>query len=133
VLCSAEREESIEMPEPVTSINAFYEKGNFFRVIHADGVFGGPSPRGNLTMSFYSERMSIPRQARIPIKDGIPGPEEVIDTKGGVFRELEATVVMDIANAVGFHQWLGSQISEITKQLGLSQDQIEQMTQGRAK
>jgi hypothetical protein len=112
---------------------AFYEKGNFFRVIHADGVFGGPSPRGLITLSFYSERVALPRRSRIPVKDGVPGPEEILETKGGIFREIEATVIMDFASALSFHEWLGVQVNETAKQLGLSQDQLARMRSGPSK
>jgi hypothetical protein len=119
--------------DPKTSIEAFYEKGNFFRVIHADGVFGGPSPRGLITMSFNNERVALPRRSRIPIKDGVAGPEEILETKGGIFREIETTVMMDIASALSFHEWLGVQVNEVVKQLGLSQDQVARIRGGPPK
>src|SRR5689334_16135095 len=33
-----------------------YKKSNSFRVIHADGAYGGTSPRLQLFIAFYSER-----------------------------------------------------------------------------
>ena len=35
-------------------------KSNFFRVIKADGAFGGISPNGSIHMALYSERSAIP-------------------------------------------------------------------------
>ena len=89
--------------QAATSLDAHYQKSNFFRVIHADGVFGGPSPRGLINMAFYSERIPYPRQTRIPFVDGVPGAEEMVETKTGLLRELVVNIVMDIAVAASFH------------------------------
>ena len=37
-------------------------KSEYFRVIHADGALGGPTPQGLVHMAFYSERPPIPRR-----------------------------------------------------------------------
>ena len=40
-----------------------YIKSNFFRIVYADGIYGGPTPRGsNLQMVFWSQRQAIPQQ-----------------------------------------------------------------------
>jgi hypothetical protein len=113
--------------EAATSLDAHYQKSNFFRVIHADGVFGGPSLRGLINMAFYSERIPYPRQTRIPIVDGVPGAEEMVETKTGLLRELEVNVVMDIAAAASFHAWLGQKIADTQKQLGISEEALKKM------
>jgi hypothetical protein len=111
-------------------LDAHYQKSNFFRVVHADGAFGGPSPRGLINIAFYSERAPIPRHTTIPIVGGIPGPEEISETKSGIFRELEVNVVMDLAVAVSLQSWLGQKIAEAQGQLGVSQETINKLRGG---
>ena len=51
-----------------------YIKGNFFRVIHADGVLGGSTPSGNIHMAFFSDRQPIPKREVYGLKpDGSLG------------------------------------------------------------
>jgi hypothetical protein len=100
-------------------IEAHYQKSNFFRVVHADGAFGGPTPRGLVNIAFYSERTALPRRTAIPVVNGVPGPEEILESKSGVLRELEIDVIMDLAVAVSFHAWLGKVIAEAQSQLGI--------------
>jgi hypothetical protein len=78
----------------------------------SNGCFGGLSPRGQIHISFYSERTPIPRRTEFYIKDGIAGPENIVETKKGVFRELESDIVMDLNTALGFYQWFREKIEQ---------------------
>lgn len=98
--------------------------------MHADGAFGGPSPRGLINIAFFSERAPIPRHTTIPLVNGVPGSEEINEIKSGIFRELEVNVVMDVAVAVSLHAWLGQKIAEAQAQLGMSQETINKMRGG---
>ena len=95
-----------------------YKKSNSFRVIHADGVYGGTSPRLQLFIAFYSERFPIPQvltyettETGAPIKEVVSERE----SKEGVFREVEVGVTMDLNAAKGFATWLNEQIVELEK------------------
>jgi hypothetical protein len=109
-------------PQPFEgSISAFYEKANHFRVIHADGVYGGGTRAGNFHLAFYSERTPIPREVEFTVtREGDVSPEKVIESKRGLFRELEADVVMSLHGAVNFHTWLGNQLEIVRQQMGIS-------------
>lgn len=122
-----------EPSPPQDMIEVEYQKSNLFRVIHADGVMGAPSPRGILNFAFYSERSPLPRKTIIPIVDKRPGAEQTIETKHGLIRELEVNVAMDIAVAIAFHGWIGQRITDIQNQLGIPQEVIEQMRTGKPK
>ncbi len=95
-------------------------KSGAFRVIHADGAFGGPTPRGNLMFTLYSERVPFPQRishelTSTPEGELRLGDEIVADriSKDGVVRELECGVVMDIAGVRSLHAWLGAKIKEM--------------------
>lgn len=107
------------MNEPVPKkLRIEYKKSNSFRVIHADGAYGGTSPRLQLFIAFYSERFPIPQvltyetsETGAPIKELVSERE----SKEGVFREVEVGVTMDINAAKGFATWLNEQITELEK------------------
>lgn len=119
-------------PIPPDMIEVEYQKSNFFRVIHADGAMGAPSPRGILNFAFYSERSPLPRKTVIPVINKHPGPEQTIETKRGLIRELEVNVAMDLAVAMNFHAWLGDRIIEIQTQLEIPKEVLDKMKGGAA-
>lgn len=91
-------------------------KSNQFRVVRGDGAFGGLTPQGAISASFYSERFPLPRTTTHEIKDGKPGDEIIAkrDVRSGIVREIEVNVVLELAAAIAFHQWLGRKIVELS-------------------
>ncbi len=90
-------------------------KGNFFRVFPVDGIFGGIGPRGQLRMTFFSERWPIPKRMVCKItEDGEMKEEirELRETREAVVRELEVEVVMDLATAKGIADWMHHTIEQ---------------------
>jgi hypothetical protein len=102
---------------PPESLEFHYVKSNGFRVVHADGVWGGPTPRGYITMSFFSERAPIPARISHELQtpepnspDRIIGPEIARDAKDGLVREVEVEVMVDLAMAKSLLGWLGEKV-----------------------
>ena len=94
------------------SVEIHYLKANDFRVIHADGVWGGVAPRGYITMSVFSERNPIPRKMVFDVTpDGQLGPVTDRDSKEGIIREVEVEVVMDVPLAKSLVEWLKDKIT----------------------
>src|SRR5579864_8214012 len=48
-----------EEKKPV-SVCFHYVKSNYFRVIHADGMYGGLTPCGGIFFALYSDRQPLP-------------------------------------------------------------------------
>jgi hypothetical protein len=91
-------------------------KSNFFRVVYADGVFGGLSPSGMITMSFFNERVPLPtRIEHYVTEDGRVGGEDrsARQTRQGIVREVETEIVMTIDGARTLHEWLGERIKAV--------------------
>ena len=93
------------------SFTAHYIKTNDFRTMYADGVWGGVTARGYISMSFYSERAPIPKEltySRPP--DG--NQYEVTDsvTKQGAIRQVHSELLIDLAFAEGLRNWLDDKI-----------------------
>jgi hypothetical protein len=77
-------------------------KGNYFRVIHADGVWLSVSPDKFLHLTFYSERHPLPKSISFPVnKAGTVMDEDVgkRDTLTDWVREMEVDVVLSLKAA----------------------------------
>lgn len=94
-----------------------FVKSNYFRVIHADGAWGGITPFGNIHMAFYSERSAIPDVGKLTIsaKTGqITKPEEY-EADSEIVREMEADVVLDLSTAIRVRSWLDDKIRDLQR------------------
>lgn len=96
-----------------SSILMHYLKSPMFRTIHADGLFGGITPRKNIHMSFWNERSPIPQIIEHKVKpDGTLG-EEIIEArigKNGIVREIDVDVIFDLTTAISIREWLDEKI-----------------------
>jgi len=103
------------------TVSFHLSKSNNFRVVYADGVVGGLSPKGMIRMAFFNERAPFPQEMvhEIILEQGAPklGAEvaEKRVVKSGIFREIEVDVVMQLDTAEKFHLWLGKHIEELKK------------------
>ena len=114
-------DELADAPQAPDAQSTHYIKGQYFRVIHADGAYGGTTQRGYLHATFFNERKAIPREM-------IGG--DVVDTRGGIVRELEVDVVMDINTAVEFHRWLTRHLETLRQRIGVPDEVWEDMKRG---
>jgi hypothetical protein len=92
-----------------------FKDSNLFRIVHSDGAFGGPTPQGDLYLSFYSERLAVPKAVTHKIVGDTFG-EEIIEERvvgDAVERTMEVAVVMNINAASNFHGWLGKAIAQM--------------------
>ncbi len=108
-----------------------YLKSPLFRMIHADGVVGGPTPKGLLFLSFFNERMPIPQQIVHTIDQvesagtafGQPtfrarlGEEILAErvSRESIIRETEVGVLLDLPTAEKLHDWLSTQIVQMRR------------------
>jgi hypothetical protein len=104
---------------PAQEVVLDYIKGEFFRVIHADGIIGGLTPQGLLHLAFYSERPPIPKRTVHPLTPtgalGNPIPEKTVVRDCTVVRELDVDVIMTFQVAEQLHIWLGERLEELKK------------------
>ena len=126
--CTYLKGEGMAEKPKTDAFEAHYQKSNYFRVVHVDGAFGGPSARGLVNIAFFSERNPLPRRTMKPLVGGAPGIEEIVEVKQGVIRELEVNVVMDIAVAAAVQKWLGGVILNTQEQLGLTKEAMDKFS-----
>ena len=88
-----------------------YVRSPFFRVVHSNGAWGGITPRQELSVTFYSERESPPRQITHQVTpQGGLGREVSREGTNGIQREYEVEVLMSMEEAVNLHRWIGDKI-----------------------
>ena len=77
------------------AIEFHYIKSSLFRVIHADGAYGGVTARGYIHVTFYNERKAIPQRTTVTVDADTKIAREIITaSRGGVVRELEIGVLL---------------------------------------
>jgi len=82
-------------------------------VAHANGVWFGSDPQGNLHLTFYSERTPIPKTMVLKLSDQgqIIGEDETKrEGKQGIVREMEIDIVMSPDAASAFYEMFGQNI-----------------------
>jgi hypothetical protein len=122
------------MNEPVSNkLRIEYQKSQSFRVIHADGAYGGTSPRLQLFIAFYNERFPIPKVLTYETDAAGAPLEELVserESKEGVIREVEVGITMDLNAAKGFAEWLNERVSELEKKRAelIRSNRVEEFT-----
>lgn len=94
--------------EKTESIEFHFQKSNFFRVIKIHGAWGGLTPRSEIQMNIFSERLPLPDSMTHAVNEA-GGLGEIINSTGttsGLVREVEATITMtpDVARVLA--EWL---------------------------
>jgi hypothetical protein len=99
--------------EPL-QLSFHYLKSNQFRVIHADGAWGGLTLNGQLTMVLYSERPPIPKSTTHEVRDGrLVELEEYRDARdASAVREAEVAAIMHPRVAVQLRDWLNERLTQ---------------------
>jgi hypothetical protein len=114
-------DKSTEEPVP-TEITVDYIKSNLFRVIHADGAWGGLTARGTIHMALFSERPTIPQTQVLQVtnegKLGPPIPEQTKKRPAELVREVEVEVIMSYETAQALHAWLEDKFNVFEKFIG---------------
>ena len=93
-----------------------YKKLGNYRTYHADGFFGGPTPRGMLYIEPFIDRGITPKVTKLAVStDGQTLTEEVVECLEGAIREIECGIIIDLNTAKELQRWLGEKITDIEK------------------
>ena len=82
-----------------------------YNPVYANGVHGGLTPRGEVVMNFFLERLGLPYSQTHDVRDQKLGkvvrkePEQPV-----IVRYVTTGVVLTIDNAKTIHKWLGDWI-----------------------
>ena len=87
-----------------------------YNPVYINGAHGGVSPRGEIMVNFYIERLPLPDSITHEINpNGTIGNEtasEPADMKTTLVRHIDTGIVLTAENARMFHAWLGERIRE---------------------
>lgn len=98
-------------PDEQREVVVKYIKSNLFRVIHADGAWGGMSPHADIHISFYNERPAIPDRSRFVVANNRLIKPEEFEAESELVREVEVDVVVDLRTAKSIRAWLDERIN----------------------
>lgn len=99
-------------------IPVHFVKSTLFRVIHADGVWFGGDPNGNMHLTFFNERQPIPEKVVATFdRQGVVEDISQRTVKDGVEREIEVDVVLSLQTAIFINKTLGENLKNIEEAL----------------
>jgi hypothetical protein len=100
-----------------------YIKSQYFRVIHADGAIGGPTPSGHIHLALFSERSAIPRRLVAPVEAGKMGDfiQEETVVRDGMIREMDVDVMMSLSAAEEISKLLARMVADTKQALATQQ------------
>jgi len=95
-----------------------HKKSGFFRVIHADGAWGGVNQIGIIHLTFYAEHPAIPTSVSYPVdKDGNVTNEPTTTGEDGAHREMEIDVALALPAAIQVRSTLDNFIKMAIEQM----------------
>jgi len=101
---------------PPKELKFHFIKSNHFRVIHIDGVIGGPTPSGMVHAAIFSERFPIPLSATYHLAGNeVKGPAKEMVARDGIVREVESDLLMTTDVARKFAEWLVQAAEKVDK------------------
>jgi hypothetical protein len=94
-----------------------YKYAEDYNPKYIHGVFGGVSPRGEIVMHFFMERVAVPKEQVFPIVNDQLGHELMEkrlpkDLNESAIRFIQNGVILDIETAEALVEWLQSHINQ---------------------
>lgn len=87
------------------------------RDYYINGAWGGVTPRNEIQMHLYSERIPLPLSMVHEVKpDGTLHDKGEVKTGGDVVRLVQASLMMNVSTAIALRNWLDDKIKFIQKQ-----------------
>lgn len=92
---------------------------DYYKAYHVDGAYGGITPQGILSLSFFAERFPIPKSTEFKVNQEsgriVSKIADSPDSKTGVIREYEAGIYMSLDTAKEIIKLLQTKIDQIEK------------------
>lgn len=104
------------MAQDPETVRIEFERSPSYRLIAADGAWGGPTPRGRILVNFFVDVPTSPLSVTHGLSDdGQLGPEvdrspALPETSPRVSREFEVGVLLSPEDAEGVGRWLLEQV-----------------------
>jgi hypothetical protein len=98
--------------DSLKEIKASYEYDPDYRLVAANGVFGGITPRGELRVDFFAEYTAAPRSVELRItQDGQVTEEKEATPR--LIRRIQMGVLLSPDHVESFANWFRAKADEI--------------------
>lgn len=94
----------MRMDQKAIQIKVGIEKTEEYRYIRADGIYLSVTPRGEISMSFYTEVPDIPSGCTLTVEENMIKADQAI-MPGKKKREMHFTAVVDPQNIEFINNW----------------------------
>ena len=90
-----------------------YKVPDNYAPVYTNGCYGGKSPRGEIVINFFSERLPIPNSETFELDQGKIGDRINVDPEEmPIIRTISCGVIMSENNAREIYNWLGRVLGE---------------------
>lgn len=93
-------------------ITFHFEKADGYRLVPANGVWGGVTPKGDFKLEFFVESMNTPDSLTNRLEGGNVGPEESRMPDRRLVRTLQCGVLISTEHAEAFAQFILDRVKE---------------------
>lgn len=105
------------MDDKIKTITAHYVKSPHFDEHPMHGIYGGMTASNQIAMAVYSERMAIPQQMEIDLREvegqGLQMISERANGKEGAVRFVHGVYYFDVEMAKAMIVWLADKIQTV--------------------
>lgn len=105
-----------------------YTKSEDQDIIYANGVFGGVTPRGDLSMDLILDYQKLPKKEKYKItEEGSLG--EITEKEGGekLLRETQATLFLNLNSGLSIATWMLGKIISAIKEGTVTEEQVREL------
>jgi len=103
-----------EESKTLKKVRFIFDKPDDLEPIYVNGVYGGMSPRGDLTCHFFYESAEIPKEEKVGIVGGKPDFEDIerierIERKSTEViyrREIRASLIIPVHQISSVANWM---------------------------
>ena len=98
-------------PDRVTFV---YQNADGYRIVPANGAYGGPTTQGDFRIEFYFESPTVPSEVTHETVDGMVGKEvsrRPADVR--ITRHVQVGVAMSFEQAKRLADWINHQLEQL--------------------
>lgn len=104
------------MPEQ-ESVKIRYIFNDDYNPVYVDGIYGGPTPNGTLTVNFFFERKAVPRKETYEVnEDGKLGQRLEVEPSSNdmdFVRFISTGIIINAETAMVMRDWLNTWIGRM--------------------
>jgi hypothetical protein len=100
-----------------------YEFDPAYRIVGANGVWGGLTPRGDIRLDFFVESLTVPDSVvNLITPDGKLGPELARTPERRITRRLQVGILLSREQADDIADFLKARVAEFRRLTGEAED-----------